>query len=146
MTVGSLDTKGAEYTLIKELIEKQDVSILIVDFRVMGPPAQQPDINRDEIAKAGGGDLAHLTSGDHKDEVMKVMADDLVVTVHSLYGIGLTAPGTDKSPARYPFGQRSYSRLFGQSIRKRLLSIALKGEWYGLSGSCITGIELFRCG
>ena len=40
----------------------------------MGEPAFAPDITRQEVAKAGGGDLATLASGAYKDETMRLMA------------------------------------------------------------------------
>jgi uncharacterized protein (UPF0261 family) len=86
--VGSLDTKGTEYAFVKELIEKEGIGTLVVDFGVMGEPTLKPDVSRDEVAKAGGGDLAYLTSGDHKDEAMKTMADGLAVIVRNLYDDG----------------------------------------------------------
>jgi uncharacterized protein (UPF0261 family) len=86
--VGSLDTKGKEYAFIKELIEKQNVETLVVDFGVQGKAAFKPDIGRSKVAKAGGGDLSYLSSGDHKDEAMKVMATGLAVVVRKLYDQG----------------------------------------------------------
>ena len=86
--VGSLDTKGKEYAFIKELIEKQNIETLVVDFGVQGKPAFKPDIGRIKVAKAGGGDLSYLASGDHKDESMKVMATGLAVIVRKLYDQG----------------------------------------------------------
>ena len=86
--VGSLDTKGKEYAFIKELIEKQNVETLVVDFGVQGKPAFKPDIGRSKVAKAGGGDISYLASGDHKDEAMKTMATGLAVIVRKLYDRG----------------------------------------------------------
>jgi len=86
--VGSLDTKGKEYGFIKELIEKQNLKTLVVDFGVQGKPAFKPDVGRRKVAKAGGGDLAYLSSGDHKDEAMKTMATGLAVVVRKLYDQG----------------------------------------------------------
>jgi len=86
--VGSLDTKGKEFAFIKELIEKEGLETLVVDFGVMGPPAFEPDVKRDEVAKAGGGDLAYLSSGEHKDEAMEVMSKGLAVVVRKLYDEG----------------------------------------------------------
>jgi uncharacterized protein (UPF0261 family) len=83
--VGSLDTKGKEFAFVKSIIEDQGVNTLVVDFGVMGEPAFPPDIFREEVAQAGGGDLAHLSSGHHKDEAMKVMADGLEIVVRRLY-------------------------------------------------------------
>lgn len=86
--VGSLDTKGKEYAFIKELIEKHNIETLVVDFGVRGKSAFKPDIGRQKVAKAGGGDLSYLASGEHKDEAMKVMATGLAVIVRKLYDQG----------------------------------------------------------
>lgn len=83
--VGSLDTKGKEFAFVKGIIEKQGIDTLVVDFGVMGEPTFSPDISRQEVAQAGGGDLAHLASGQHKDEAMKVMAEGLEFVVRKLY-------------------------------------------------------------
>jgi len=86
--VGALDTKGEEFAYTKGIIEKLGVKTLLVDFGVMGKPALAPDITREEVAKAGGGDLAYLASGSHKDEAMKTMAKGLAVVVKKLYDDG----------------------------------------------------------
>jgi uncharacterized protein (UPF0261 family) len=86
--IGSLDTKGQEFAFIKELIEKEGLKTLVVDFGVMGEPAFKPDIPRDEVARAGGGNLASLASGEHKDQAMKAMADGLAAIVRKLYDEG----------------------------------------------------------
>lgn len=85
---GALDTKGREFAFLKELIEKEGLRTLVVDFGVMGEPAFVPDITRQEVAIAGGGDLARLASGDHKDEAMRLMAAGLTVVVRQLYEQG----------------------------------------------------------
>jgi len=86
--VGSLDTKGQEYAFVKELIEAEGLETLVVDFGVMGEPSFEPDVTRDAVAQAGGGDLAYLASGEHKDEAMQVMAAGLAVVVRGLYEQG----------------------------------------------------------
>lgn len=86
--VGSLDTKGIEFAFVKELIENEGLETLVVDFGVMGDPPFAPDIGRDEVAAAGGGDMARLAGGDHKDEAMQVMADGLAVVMRRLYEEG----------------------------------------------------------
>lgn len=83
--VGALDTKGQEFAFVKDLIEKQGLATLVVDFGVLGEPAFAPDIPREQVSQAGGGDLAYLRSGDHKDEAMKVMASGLAEVVRGLY-------------------------------------------------------------
>ncbi|MDE0140199.1 MAG: Tm-1-like ATP-binding domain-containing protein [Caldilineaceae bacterium] len=88
LLVGALDTKGAEYAFVKDLIEAAGLQTLVVDFGVMGQPAFEPDVGRAEVAAAGGGDLAYLASGTHKDEAMRTMAQGLASVVERLYGEG----------------------------------------------------------
>jgi hypothetical protein len=45
------------------LIEKNGLEILIINFGGMVEPTFAPDITRQEVAKAGGGDLATLSFG-----------------------------------------------------------------------------------
>ncbi|HTZ00167.1 MAG TPA: Tm-1-like ATP-binding domain-containing protein, partial [Rhodocyclaceae bacterium] len=86
--VGALDTKGKDFAFIKERIEKEGLSTLVVDFGVMGQPAFEAQVGRAEVARVGGGDLAHLAGGQHKDEAMKTMAAGLAVVVRKLYDEG----------------------------------------------------------
>src|SRR5262249_1289319 len=73
---------------VKQLIEAQGLATLTIDFGVMGAPAFEPQIKRDEVAAAGGGNLSYLSSGDHKDEAMQTMAQGLAVIVRRLYDQG----------------------------------------------------------
>jgi len=86
--VGALDTKGKEFAFVKDLIERQGLETLVVDFGVLGEPAFEPDVGRDEVATAAGGDLAYLRSGEHKDEAMQTMARGLAVVVRQLHDQG----------------------------------------------------------
>jgi len=86
--VGSLDTKGDDFAFVKELIENQELRTLVVDFGVLGEPGIRPDISREEVIRAGGGDLAVLRSGEHKDEAMKIMAAGVAAIVRRLYEEG----------------------------------------------------------
>jgi uncharacterized protein (UPF0261 family) len=70
------------------LIEKNGLEILIINFGVMGELAFAPDITRQEVAKAGGGDLATLAFGPYKDVAMRVMAAGLAVVVRRLFDDG----------------------------------------------------------
>ena len=88
LLVGALDTKGAEYAFVKELIEAAGLQTLVVDFGVMGQPAFEPEVARAEVAAAAGGDLAYLASGTHKDEAMRTMAQGLATVVERLFGEG----------------------------------------------------------
>lgn len=89
--VGALDTKGAEFAFVRERIQATGLQVLTVDFGVLGEPAFKPDIGRAEVATLGGGDLARLRSGPHKDEAMATMATGLTIVVRRLYQEGRLA-------------------------------------------------------
>ena len=86
--VGTLDTKGHEFAYVKQMIEQHGLNTLVVDFGVLEDPVFKPNIDRYQVAKAGGGDLEYLLSGDHKDEAMKTMAEGLCVVVRKLFDDG----------------------------------------------------------
>ncbi len=85
---GALDTKGREYAFVKNLIEKQGLRALVVDFGVMGEPGLEPDIGRAEVAGAGGGDIEEMRLDRRKDAAMQTMADGLPVIVRRLFDEG----------------------------------------------------------
>ena len=85
---GALDTKGREYAFVKNLIEKQGLRALVVDFGVMGEPGLEPDIGRAEVARAGGGDIEEMRLDRRKDPAMRTMADGLPVIVRRLFDEG----------------------------------------------------------
>jgi uncharacterized protein (UPF0261 family) len=86
--VGALDTKGAEFAFVKDLIEQQGLHTLVVDFGVLGEPAFQPDVTRDAVSRAGGGELTELRSGGQKDRAMQIIAAGLQEIVRRLYDEG----------------------------------------------------------
>ena len=86
--IGALDTKGAEFAFVRRLIEAEGVDTLVVDFGTMGAPDFEPDVTREEVAAAAGGDISYFASGDRKDEAMETMARGLAVVVRRLYDEG----------------------------------------------------------
>jgi uncharacterized protein (UPF0261 family) len=86
--VGALDTKGVEFGHVRRLIEDHGLTTVVVDFGVMGPPAFEPDVTRDEVMAAAGGDPGRLASGEHKDEAMRSMGAGLAAVVRRLHGEG----------------------------------------------------------
>src|SRR5512136_1516663 len=86
--VGALDTKGEEFAYVKALLKKKRLKTIVVDFGVLGEPAFAPDINRNTVAAAGGGDLERFRFGEHKDEALRAMSDGLAHVVRQLYDAG----------------------------------------------------------
>jgi len=86
--VGALDTKGQEFKFVKDLIEKEGLDTLVVDFGVLGEPGFKPDISREEVAKKGGHEISEFADGGQKDEAMKTMAFGLKEIVSQLFEDG----------------------------------------------------------
>ena len=85
---GALDTKAAEFAFVRALLEKQGIRALLIDFGILGEPGIAPDISSDEIASAGGGELAALRRDKRRDEALEVMGRGLAVIARQLHEAG----------------------------------------------------------
>lgn len=86
--VGAMDTKGAEFEFVRDMVRRAGLNVICVDFGVLGEPAFSPEIGRAEVAAAGGGGLERLRSGKHKDDAMATMAAGLTAVVRRLHAEG----------------------------------------------------------
>jgi uncharacterized protein (UPF0261 family) len=62
LLLGTLDTKGHEYGFVRDVIHARGHRTLLVDLGVLGNPLIAPDVAADDVARAGGSDLATLRS------------------------------------------------------------------------------------
>ena len=83
--VGTLDTKGEEYAFLRERLERAGVATLVVDVGTQGPPRTRPDVAREELAAAGGFDLAALTD---RGAAVQAMCAAAPVVVRRLFDAG----------------------------------------------------------
>ena len=79
--VGALDTKGAEFAFVRDLIRAQGVETILVDFGVLDDPPFTPDITNDAVARAGGSSIAALRSQADKTAAMRTMTAGLTAVV-----------------------------------------------------------------
>ena len=86
--VGALDTKGAEFAFVRDLIAEQGLQTLVVDFGVLGDPPFTPDVTADAVAQAGGHSLSDLRDKEDKTLAMRTMTDGLAKVVGDLHGEG----------------------------------------------------------
>ena len=73
LLIGTLDTKGAEYAFVRDLIQAHGVNTLVMDLGTIGEPAFQADIPADEVAKRGGSWLAEIRERGDRGEAIDVM-------------------------------------------------------------------------
>lgn len=72
--LGTLDTKGDEHGYVAEIIRSRGHRTLLIDVGSLEEPKVQPDITRDEVAQAGGVDLAALRLRQDRGESVAAMA------------------------------------------------------------------------
>lgn len=86
LLIGTLDTKGAEYTYVRDLIMARGHGVLTLNAGVTGEPAFPPDISAAEVAEAGGGSLAELRRQADRGVALEVMmrgASKLAAQLHA---------------------------------------------------------------
>jgi uncharacterized protein (UPF0261 family) len=86
--LGSLDTKGPDYAFIRDLIEARGHETLVIDTSVIGEPAFTPDVDRAQVAEAGGASIEALQEKKDRGEAMEVMSAGAARTVRELYDQG----------------------------------------------------------
>jgi uncharacterized protein (UPF0261 family) len=82
---GTLDTKGIEYAFVRDRLREQGVDVILVDVGVLGSPLVEPDVSREEVARAGGVSLASLIAAGDRGRAIEVMSAALGAVVKRLY-------------------------------------------------------------
>jgi uncharacterized protein (UPF0261 family) len=85
---GALDTKGAEFAFVRDLLHAQGVATILVDFGVLGDAPFPPDVGNDAVARAGGSTIAELRRHADKTAAMRTMTAGLASVVVDLYAQG----------------------------------------------------------
>ncbi|MFJ1766802.1 Tm-1-like ATP-binding domain-containing protein [Amycolatopsis sp. NPDC088138] len=85
--LGTLDTKGAEYSWLRDRLAGHGVDVLTVDA---GSFSDSPlaDVSSDEVIASAGADAGQLRDRRDRGEMMTVLADGAAATVRDLHGQG----------------------------------------------------------
>lgn len=84
---GTFDTKGVEYSYIKELIESLGLATFTIHTGVF-EPIFEPDVSNNEIAEAGGTDIEILVAKKDRALATEVLAKGMEKLVPELYKQG----------------------------------------------------------
>ncbi len=89
LMIGAFDTKGPEYAFLRERITAAGCDVLAVNTGVLGTTDLfEVDVEADELASAGGGDLAKLRADQDRGEAMKVMCAGAAAVAKRLHEQG----------------------------------------------------------
>lgn len=99
VVLATLDTKAEEADFLRSQIVALGGQVIIIDLGVVGTPGIAADVGREEVAKAGGGELAALLKEPTREAAGPVMVAgatrillDLVAAgrAHAVLGVGGT--------------------------------------------------------
>ncbi|MBA2576249.1 MAG: Tm-1-like ATP-binding domain-containing protein [Euzebyaceae bacterium] len=84
---GTLDTKGDEYAFLRDRVREQGVDVLLVDVGVYDPQVE-PDVSRDDVARAGGVDVAELAAAADRGAAVAAMGRCAAAILQRLHDEG----------------------------------------------------------
>src|SRR2546425_6876879 len=82
--LGTMDSKGAEHAFVAERIRERGRRPWIIDVGTLAEPNLKPDITREEVAAAGGIDLAALGRRQDRGESVAAMSQAAPVVLSKL--------------------------------------------------------------
>jgi uncharacterized protein (UPF0261 family) len=88
LLIGTLDTKGAEYGYVRDLIRGGGCDVVVMDLGIVGEPVFAPEIGAEEVARAGGATLAELRSRGDRGTAVETMLAGARALVPRLYAEG----------------------------------------------------------
>jgi uncharacterized protein (UPF0261 family) len=86
--VGTLDTKGHEYSYLRDRVRDAGADVLLVDAGVLGEPQVGADVAREEVASAAGADHAALVAEGDRGRAVEVMGRGAGVVLGRLHAEG----------------------------------------------------------
>jgi uncharacterized protein (UPF0261 family) len=111
--IGTLDTKGAEFAFVRDLLHAAQVSTLVIDAGVIGPPHFEPDVPRERLYAAAGTSLEAVRRDNDRGRAIEAAAlgaarlvEPLAQDVEGVLALGGSAGTTIGTAAMraLPFG------------------------------------------
>jgi uncharacterized protein (UPF0261 family) len=83
--IGTLDTKGAECAFLRDRLRDGGVDVIVVDCGIGEHDFDLATVGADEVARAGGADLAALRAAGDRGAAVSAMAEGARATVLALH-------------------------------------------------------------
>ena len=87
--IGTLDTKGAEFLYVRDLLREAGVEVLVLDAGVLRPPAFAPDVPRELLFAAAGESLDALHTAGDRGRAIEAAAHGAAAVALDLHNQGL---------------------------------------------------------
>jgi uncharacterized protein (UPF0261 family) len=88
LLVGTLDTKGAEFAFVRDLLRRAGVDCLVLDAGVLNPPAFEPDVSRQEVYSAAGASFDAVRTAADRGKAIAAAAKGAAVIARRLHAEG----------------------------------------------------------
>jgi uncharacterized protein (UPF0261 family) len=86
--LGTLDTKGAEFQFVRDLLKDAGVATLTVDAGVLQPPVFAPDIGRERIYQAAGTSIEAVVKAQDRGQAIAAAARGAAKMLSDLHDQG----------------------------------------------------------
>ncbi len=110
LLVGTADTKSAELAFMRDCLQAQGATVLLMDVGVLAAGAVPVDIDRHSVAQAGGGTLEAAVASASEDSAMRLMA---------------------RGAARLALGLQAEGRIHGRQAEGRIHGLLALGGSMG---------------
>lgn len=88
LIIVTLDTKGPEALFLREALERRRIAVLVMDAGIFPSGYGEGDIDRHEVARAGGRSVEELIAAEDRGEAIRTMMNGAAVLTRSLYEKG----------------------------------------------------------
>lgn len=88
LLLGTFDTKGREYSYVRDLVTAAGQEVVLLDAGVMGTPSLDADVGAAAVAEAGGASLAELRSAGDRGAALRAMASGAAAIAVDLHRRG----------------------------------------------------------
>ncbi|MEX0778970.1 MAG: Tm-1-like ATP-binding domain-containing protein [Balneolales bacterium] len=85
LLIGTFDTKGEEYSFVRNLILNRGHEVLLLDISIMNDPPFPPHITSSKVAAEGGSNLKDLRNNADRGKAVEVMSSGVRALVPKLF-------------------------------------------------------------
>lgn len=89
LLIGALDTKGEEFSYVRDLIQGHGINVYVMDTGILGEPAFEPDVTAQEVAQTGGSSLEKLREEANRGKAVDTMIAGVQTLVPQMYAKGM---------------------------------------------------------